>query len=62
MLNLEEKRLCAVMVRRAGYRIDDRSIDVAISDIESGRAAIHDWSRYLADFIVMFTRKATIDQ
>ena len=62
MLSPSDKRLCAVMVRRAGFRIDDRSIDVAICDIESGRAATHDWSRYLADFIDMFTRKAKIDQ
>ena len=51
-----------MMVRRAGFRIDDQNIDVAICDIESGRTVSHDWSQYLADFIGMFTRKATIDQ
>ena len=37
MLNSIEKRFCAESVRRAGFPIDDQTVYVAITDIETGK-------------------------
>ena len=55
MLSSDEQRLCAVMVRRAGFPVDDQSIAVAIADIESGRPTTGEWEQYLTNLIERMT-------
>ena len=55
MLSSSEKRLCAAMVRRAGFSVDDQSIHVAIADIESGRPTTSEWGEYLTNLVERLT-------
>jgi len=59
-LSYLDRQLCAVMVRRAGFRLDSQSVDVAIEQILSGQAARSDWEQYLADFLKLFCEEQTI--
>ena len=43
------------MVRRAGFRVDDQSVYVAITEIESGKPATGEWGQYLTDLVRSMT-------
>ena len=61
-----------MMVRRAGYPMDDQTIDVAIEEIETGRyvklgthmfgLVSKGWKDFLFDFIVGITSMRTIQE
>jgi hypothetical protein len=61
-LSYSDRNLCAVVVRRAGFRVESLSVDLAIEQILSGQAPRCDWEQCLADFLKLFCPEDTIDE